>query len=232
MSQNTSSAVMNQRSEPPDSLDDFPTPPWATRALFEHVLKLDCEPVGEQTVWEPCCGRGDMVHVLVERFRAVIASDVHDYSRREISLPVHWMNLPVEFIGSQDHHICDWIITNPPFNRAEELIKKALVVARVGIAVLVRTNFIEGQDRYRDLYSVHPPAIVAQFAERVPMFRGRLHPEGRSATSYCWIVFRVDRNDGCNLIWIPPCRQQLEEEGDYAPYQVGGEFLDLGGTLL
>ena len=38
MSQNTSHAVMAQRTESPDSLDDFPTPPWATRAFVEHVL--------------------------------------------------------------------------------------------------------------------------------------------------------------------------------------------------
>ena len=33
MAQNTSHAVMSQRSEPLGSLDFFPTPPWATRAL-------------------------------------------------------------------------------------------------------------------------------------------------------------------------------------------------------
>ena len=33
--QNTSHAVMAKRFEENDSLDDFPTPPWATRALFE-----------------------------------------------------------------------------------------------------------------------------------------------------------------------------------------------------
>jgi len=36
--QNTSHAVMAQRFEAKDSLDDFPTPPWATRALLEHVI--------------------------------------------------------------------------------------------------------------------------------------------------------------------------------------------------
>jgi len=30
---------MAQRFEALDSLDDFPTPPWATRALFEHILE-------------------------------------------------------------------------------------------------------------------------------------------------------------------------------------------------
>ena len=36
--QNTSHAVMAQRAELKNSLDDFPTPPWATRALIEHVV--------------------------------------------------------------------------------------------------------------------------------------------------------------------------------------------------
>jgi hypothetical protein len=31
----------------------------------------------------------------------------------------------------------------------------------------------EGGDRYRDLFSKHPPALIAQFAERVPMVKGR-----------------------------------------------------------
>ena len=39
MTQNRSSAVMQQRKEPHDSLDDFPTPPWATRALCEVIAK-------------------------------------------------------------------------------------------------------------------------------------------------------------------------------------------------
>ena len=36
--QNTSHAVMSQRTEAKDSPDDFPTPPWATRALMEYVI--------------------------------------------------------------------------------------------------------------------------------------------------------------------------------------------------
>lgn len=39
MSQNTSHAVMQQRHEAHDSLDDFPTPPWAGR-----MVKGRCDP--------------------------------------------------------------------------------------------------------------------------------------------------------------------------------------------
>ena len=37
--QNKTHAVMSQRHEDKESKDYFPTPPWATRALFEKVLK-------------------------------------------------------------------------------------------------------------------------------------------------------------------------------------------------
>ena len=60
-----STAVMAQRREPPDALDYFPTPPWATRALFRHVLPaLDVD--GICSVWEPACGEGHMAAVIEE----------------------------------------------------------------------------------------------------------------------------------------------------------------------
>src|SRR3954447_532837 len=39
--QNISYPVMARRFEPMHSADDFPTPPWAARALFEYVLGDD-----------------------------------------------------------------------------------------------------------------------------------------------------------------------------------------------
>ncbi|MCV2866637.1 hypothetical protein, partial [Defluviimonas sp. WL0075] len=53
--QNISHAVMAQRHEPKDSPDDFPTPPWATRALLQHVIR---DPnLSRLTCLEPACGR-------------------------------------------------------------------------------------------------------------------------------------------------------------------------------
>jgi hypothetical protein len=65
--QNTSYAVMAQRIEAQDSLDDFPTPPWATRALIEHVLGGK-KRVKSQVCLEPACGSGHMAKVLSEYF--------------------------------------------------------------------------------------------------------------------------------------------------------------------
>jgi ubiquinone/menaquinone biosynthesis C-methylase UbiE len=76
--QNTSYAVMAQRIEAQDSLDDFPTPPWATRAFIEHVLGGK-KRVKSQVCLEPACGSGHMAKVLSEYFGKVKAADIHPY---------------------------------------------------------------------------------------------------------------------------------------------------------
>lgn len=222
MSQNVSTAVMNRRVEPDDSLDDFPTQPWATRALIEHVLKpelglLANREMQESTVWEPSCNRGHMVKPLSEYFRRVFASDIYDYS-------AEWpgQERVVDFLwrGSESPHMAtvgvNWVITNPPFRLAEQFIRRSFEMPGWrGTAVIVRTSFIEGVGRFENLFSKRPPALVAQFTERVPMVKGRLTATGSTATAYCWLVWLENVRQGTELVWIPPCRRELERPGDY-----------------
>ncbi len=72
--QNTSHAVMAQRAELRNSLDDFPTPPWATRALIEHVIASK-EALSQMSCLEPACGRGHMAIALAPYFRSVGSFD-------------------------------------------------------------------------------------------------------------------------------------------------------------
>jgi hypothetical protein len=202
--QNTSHAVMAQRVEANDSLDDFPTPPWATRALAEHVLKN--EALGEQTCLEPACGRGYMASALEEYFRQVRASDVHDYGYGSV---VDFTQKPYE------NQQFDWVITNPPFRLAEQFIGTSLRIARKGVAMLTRTVFIESVGRYDRLFRENPPWRAAQFTERVPMVKGRLDKKASTATGYAWIVWKVGQTGPTELFWIPPTRKALEREGDY-----------------
>ncbi len=217
MSQNTSHAVMAQRSEAHDSLDDFPTPPWATRALIEHVIipaGLYRRTLSQWSAWEPACNRGYMAKPLGEYFGNVWASDVAAYGfgmQGDFLIPgqVPW----------DDGREIDWIISNPPFRLAEQFIERASQVAGVGFAFLVRTSFIEGMGRYEQLFSKNPPSIVAQFAERVPMVKGRYDPKASTATSYCWLIW-IDGEPRTRLVWIPPCRTKLERESDWPAVEV------------
>jgi hypothetical protein len=218
MAQNTSHAVMAQRHEVHDSLDDFPTQPWATRALCEHVLpKADLQ---ARSVWEPACNRGHMVRPLQEYFRRVYASDIHDYGFQfDGQERVVDFLFPFSTSPSMDANGVDWVITNPPFRLAEQFIARASQVAKVGFAVIVRTSFLEGVGRYTNLFSKNPPSIIAQFSERVPMVKGRLTATGSTATAYCWLVW-IDGEPNTRFVWIPPCRRQLEREGDYPVAEV------------
>ena len=208
--QNTSSAVMQQRSEPHDSLDDFPTPPWATRALCEWLRLNWCDEPADwaaMTCREPAANRGHMVKPLLEYFAHVKASDVHDYGAgfavRDYLFP-----------GSLDW--TDWTITNPPFKLAEQFIEKALAHSRHGVAVIVRSAFLEGVGRHQRLFSVNPPSHVLQFTERVVMHKGKLAPKGSTATAYCWLVWLVGDHADTRFDWIAPCRKRLERPADYA----------------
>jgi hypothetical protein len=203
--QNTSHAVMAQRSEAKDSLDDFPTPPWATRALVEHVLGRNKE-LSQQTCLEPACGAGHMSKVLAEYFGAVESFDIHDYRYGEVR---DYLKAP------QPIDSFDWVVTNPPFRLAEEFVLRSLKVARRGVAILARTVFIESVGRYHRLYQKHPPSKFAQFAERVPMVKGRLDQKASTATGYCWLVWEQEFDGRPEVFWIPPCRKSLERDGDY-----------------
>lgn len=203
--QNRSSAVMQQRSEPHDSLDDFPTPPWATRALCEH-LQIG----GEFTSCrEPAANRGHMVRPLSEYFGHVEASDIHDYGAGYAVEDYLFGPLPGKF---------DWTITNPPFKLAEQFIERALATSEEGVAMIVRSAFLEGVGRYDRLFRINPPSHVLQFTERVVMHKGKLSPKGSTATAYCWLVWRLpEPYHGPFFDWIAPCRKRLERADDYAP---------------
>ena len=108
-------------------------------------------------------------------------------------------------------------MTNPPFRLAEQFIQRSLGLAKVGVAMLVRTSFLESRGRYERLFRPTPPSIVAQFVERVPMLEGRLDPRGSTATSYAWLVWLQGREGDKGMDWIPPCRKELERDEDYAP---------------
>ena len=223
-----STAVMQRRVEAPDSLDDYPTPPWATRALCE-VLEGEGHDLSRLSAWEPCCNRGHMARPLAEAFGSVFTSDVMDCGwdgqQAVADFLIDW---------AQEAPEVDFVITNPPFRLAAEVIARGLERARIGVAVFVRTAFVEGVSRYETLFRDRPEALVLPFVERVVLWRGvlldpevpvwREGPDGAgrlerptSATSYCWLVWLKDRPSPTLLRRIPPCRLRLTRPGDYPP---------------
>jgi hypothetical protein len=202
--QNTSHAVMAQRVEPKDSPDDFPTPPWATRGLLEHILEK--QELKSLSCLEPACGAGHMAKVLKEYFGSVVSADAYDYGYGDVE----------DFLqSSHTSKSFDWVITNPPFRLAEEFVVRSLEIARQGVAILARSVFLESVGRYEGIFRDAPPSAFAQFVERVPMVRGRLDRKATTATGYAWLVWHKAQRSPPRLTWVPPCRKRLERPNDY-----------------
>lgn len=159
------------------------------------------------SVREPCANRGYMARPLSEYFGHVMASDVHDYG---------YGYLVQDYLFGPESHFdrTDWTFMNPPFRLAAEFIERALRLSRIGVAVIVRTAFLEGIDRFETLFSVNPPWVVAIHTERVPMVKGRYDPKVASATSYSWLIWRNDTSERLPTDWIAPCRRRLEKAED------------------
>jgi len=195
---NGSRAVMASRAEPDESLDYFPTPPFATRALCEVILPRYCI-ARSSAAWEPACGEGHMAEVLGEYFREVVATDIHDYGYGDVA----------NFLNPGAHCFPDWVVTNPPFSdKAEAFVLRAIEVARVGVAMFLRLQWLETVGRYERIFKPHPPALIAQFSERVPLCKGRWDPDGSTATAYLWIVWNRSHRGPTEFAWIPPGQRE------------------------
>ena len=147
-----------------------------------------------------------MVSVLEDYFGEVHYADAYDYGYGPVCNFLTDTHTTKSF---------DWVITNPPFRLAEEFILHALNVARVGVAIIARTVFLESAGRYKAIFRERPSSQFAQFVERVPMVRGRLDGKATTATGYAWFVWECQTTRTPRLTWVPPCRRVLERPGDY-----------------
>lgn len=221
MAQNTSSAVMQQRAEPHDSLDDFPTQPWATRALCEFIARYSSRRLGDMIARDPCANRGHMVRPLQEYFAEVDASDVHDYGLgcRQ-----------ADFLFPEPIDDVDWTFINPPFRLAADFIRRALDTSSEGVAVICRNAFLEGDERYRELFGEREtrPDYVLQYVDRVVMLKGRLIRSGApdptddnpnkkasTATAYSALVYFQNRTGPTLFDWIGNPWRDYERPSDY-----------------
>lgn len=191
-----------------EDLDYSPTPPWATRALLEHVFP-HLERRGHskfQGAWEPACGEGHIAEVLREYFPRVLATDIHDYG---------YQDRLADFLACGPQPNADWIITNPPFeDRVLKFMLKALELAGTGVAMFLQLRYLEGIGRYQQVFNVTPPTVIAPFVERVPLLMGHYDPNASTTTAFMWLVWIKGAAPQAPF-WIPPgCAKSLTKLDD------------------
>lgn len=170
-----------------DGPDFYPTPPWATAALLKN------ERFGKH-IWEPACGDGAMAAVLREFGHEVLATDLiyrgHGEGGRDF--------LTEQFTTSRD------IVTNPPYNLAEQFVHKAMAMGAPKAAFLLRLAFLESARRYESIWSKTPPARVWVFSERITFYPNGERTGGSGTTAYGWFVWDRSHVGGTELKWLTP----------------------------
>lgn len=126
-------------------LDAYSTPGFFTEALLKMVQI-------QGSVYEPCVGRGMISEVLRKQGLKVLTNDldkaVKAHLHKDAASPDAWK------------HKVDWVVTNPPFSRASEIVKLAYEHSTVGIAFLLRLSFLEPCKDRADWLRMYPPTAV------------------------------------------------------------------------
>lgn len=124
----------------------YETPPWATRALVEHVRHSnqpeDFEWTG--TAFEPCAGDGAIARVLEGSGLQVWTADL-DPAHQGLDLvgdaraPAIWD----AYRAAHGGHDALWVVTNPPFSQAFPILRQAMDHAELAVAFFLRMTFKE-----------------------------------------------------------------------------------------
>lgn len=174
----------------PDGADFYNTPEWSTELFLEHE-KFD------GGIIEPACGSGYMSRVLEKYYPdKVFSCDLYD--RGYGISGINFLTVPGELT-------VDNIITNPPFNLAEDFIRQGLKHARKKLALFLRLAFLEGQNRKSSIYDVCPPTRVWVHSKRVTMFPGDMAnaPKRGGTCAYMWACWDKTVDQGyTELRWL------------------------------
>jgi hypothetical protein len=145
--------------------DVYETPTWVTHALLPHLPKA-CR------IWEPAAGSGKMVAALRSAGHKVTATDIttgHDF-----------LSCGIGGWGA--------IVTNPPYDQAEQFIEIALSLTGPDgmVAMLLRTDYDHAQTR-QGLFGK-----CGQFSKKVVLTkRIRWFEDSKGSPSYnhAWFIW-------------------------------------------
>lgn len=106
--------------------------------LTEYLLQLEDF---QGDILEPCAGDGAIAHLLPNCYTNDIDPERETDYNIDASDDPSWA-----LLGEWD-----WIVTNPPFNQATNILRNAWQNSRVGIAFLLRLSYLEPCKDRRDL---------------------------------------------------------------------------------
>lgn len=179
---------------------------YATNPSAIDLLETKCDvPLN---VWECSCGQGHLSKRLIERGHNVLSTDLvnRGYGSGDIDfLSSRW---PLEMPKSD---CC--ILTNPPYKYATEFVLHALDILpdNAPAFFFLKTLFLEGKQRYADIFSQGYLHTVYQCSARVLCAKNgefeQMRKAGGSAVSYAWFEFRKSPCHATKIVWLDDVKE-------------------------
>lgn len=192
-----------------DAKDYYATP---TKEVENILNEIQLPFYKDETILEPCAGGGHMLqgilnNELVQFWNCnIIATDVQE-REKVTNFPIEY-GLQYDFLSDNYPYIkdIDWIIINPPYATIEPFVMKSLQIARKGVLMLARLQFLEGQARYDKILKDNPPDDVYIYVDRITCAKnGNFEEKAAAVQAYAWFYWNTDLNychDMPRLHWI------------------------------
>lgn len=155
-------------------LDFYETPAKLTRAMMRECPLID-------DVCEPCVGHRAIADELAREQRSVVGWDIDpDKNPDRVS--------DATDDRTWNGHRFDWVVSNPPFNVAHEIVPHAVAASRVGCAMLLRITYLEPCEKRGSWLQENPISRLIIFNPR-PRFRAG---KGTDSATVAWFVWERD----------------------------------------
>lgn len=150
--------------------DFYPTPEIASSSFLNTWT-----PPSTAEVFEPCGGDGSLIDVMKNRGINVVGSCDINPQRSDITKQ--------DFLSLNSSLGGDTIITNPPFNLAEEFVRKSFDLGYETVAILIKATWFSAASRI-DLFENYRPSKKLDYTFRID-FMGM----GRPVMECCWVIW-------------------------------------------
>ena len=193
-----------------EALDYYATPPQEVT----NILKtMGLEITAQDYILDPACGGGHMMKGIVDYFPRVqlVGTDIKDRTTqlikdlKENTNSTYYYGKEYDFL-SDEYPIkeCDYIIMNPPFSIIIPFVQHSLDIAKKGVLMFGRLQFLESVARYEKIFIDNPPTDIWVYVDRVACYKnGDFSTKPSSVQAYAWFYWDKEKiGQNTNLKFI------------------------------
>lgn len=159
-------------------LDFYETPKKLTKILLAQ------QPAITGKILEPCSGHGAIVYHLENQGLKVQATDIKDGNQYDATKVEYWENIAEP---------ANWVVTNPPFCSAIDILKHSLLHAKTGVAMLLRLSFLEPCNSRASTLQEYANNLI-QIIPVNPRPKFNPNSKGSDNVTVAWFVWNKNRS--------------------------------------